>query len=131
MINSILESEAGMMLLAEEFDFLANTQTLRVLLALSQKGPLAQKEILKLGLGKPYRIKATLKYLMDEGKIVRVKRIFKSKKPRTPPKNFYHYFMADEFIACALSELMNVLQRSHQDYADSFERLSRELKPVL
>ena len=119
------------MLLAEEFDFLANTQTLRILLALSLKGPLAQGEILKLGLGKPYRIKATLKYLMDEGKIVRVKRVLKSKKPHTPPKNFYHYFMADEFMACALAELMAVQQRSHQDFADSFERLGRELRPVL
>ncbi len=131
MTNSIMESEAGLMLLAEEFDFLANTQVLRILFALSKKGSLTRGEIVKLGLGKPYRIKATLNYLVDEGKIVKVKRVLRSKKPRTPPKTFHHYFIADEFIATALVEVMDLLQRAHQDYADSFQRLSQELKPYV
>jgi len=131
MISSIMGSEAGLMLLAEEFDFLSNKQTLRILLALSQKGPLTSPEIVKLGLGKPYRIRATLRYLEDEGKIIKVKRVVVSDKPRTPPKIFSHYFMADEFIANALTEIMFLLQRSHQAYADGFQRLSSELKPLL
>jgi len=128
--SSIMGSEAGLMLLAEEFDFMASKQVLRILLALSQRGPLTQPEIIKLGLGRPYRIKALLAYLVEDGKIVKVKRSFSSKKPFEPPQTFNHYFCSDEFIPAALTEVMHVLQRSHQAYADGFKRLRMELKPM-
>jgi len=118
------------MLLAEEFDFLRNKQVLRIMLALSLKGGLTRTEIIKLGLGKPYRIKEILSYLVDEGKLVKVKRVVK-KKPRTPPDTFYHYFMADEFLAAALAELCELLKRTHLSYASGFERLSWDLKPLI
>lgn len=116
------------MLLAEEFDFLRNKQILRVMLALALKGPLTKKEFRKLGLGKPYRIKQTLDYLEDEGKIIKVKRVLKRKSK--PPLVFVQYFMADEFIAAALAECCAMLERSHRAYADGFKRLAGELRPL-
>jgi len=128
--SSIMGSEAGLMLLAEEFDFLRDKQVLRILFAISQKGPLTAGEIIKLGLGRPYRIKAMLKYLMDEGKLVRVKRAYRPEGRRKPPKMFYQYFIGDEFIACALDETMALLERSHLEYSRGFRRLRLEMKPL-
>jgi hypothetical protein len=127
----MMGSEAGMMLMAEEFDFLSDKQILRVMLALSLKGPLHRQDIGKLGLGKPYRIKALLKYLVEEGKIVKVKRSYRPKGRSKPPQTVVYYYVGDEFISCALEETMGLLERSHLAYSDGFKRLRLELKPVL
>jgi len=50
--------------------------------------------------------------------------------PKKPPKRFFQYFIADEFIAAALVECMDMLERTHRAYADGFTRLSRELRPL-
>jgi hypothetical protein len=126
----MMGSEAGMMLMAEEFSFLANKRILRIMFALAKSGPLTRSELLKMGLGKPYKIKNLLAYLVDEGKVVKVRRVIRRIRG-TPPDTFNHYFIADEFLAAALVECCEMLERSHQAYADGFVRLSRELQPLV
>lgn len=127
---SIMHTEAGLMLMAEEFDFLRNGGILRIMFALAKSGPLTGNEIRKLGIGKPYRINNFLKYLVEEGKVIKVKRVYKE-HPRKPPRTVYQYFIADEFLANALTECCEMLERTHSAYAEGFSRLSRELKPIL
>lgn len=129
MTNSMMNSEAGMMLMAEEFDFLRNKHTLKIFLALID-GPKTMKQIRAFRFGKPYRITMLLEYLVSEGKIVKVKRVIQDKFGKRASV-FNEYHIADEFLACALSETADLLQRSHQAYADGFEQLSQELKPIL
>jgi hypothetical protein len=129
-VASIMHTEAGLMLMAEEFDFLRNSGILRIMFALAKYGPLTGNEIRKLGIGKPYRINNLLKYLVEEGKIIKVKRVYREHE-RMPPNTFYQYFIADEFLAAALTECCDMLERTHQAYADGFSRLSRELKPIV
>lgn len=128
--DNIMSTEAGMMLMAEEFDYLSNINILRIVFSLAKMGPLTTAEIVKLGLGKPYRVKNLIKSLMEDGKIVRIKRVYK-KNPSTPPRTFYQYCIADEFIANALVECCDLLERSHRAFADGFVRMSRELKPLV
>jgi hypothetical protein len=125
-----MHTEAGLMLMAEEFDLLRSMGILRIMLALAKSGPLTRKEIDKLGIGKPYKINNLLRYLVDEGKISKVKRVYKE-HPRKPPVTFYQYFITDEFIGAALTECCDMLERTHQAYADGFSRLSGELKPLI
>lgn len=127
---SIMHTEAGLMLMAEEFDLLRNIGILRIMMALAKMGPLTQKEILKLGIGKPYRIKNLLAFLLDEGKVCRVKRVFKE-HPRKPPVTFYQYYIPDEFMIAALNECCEMLERTHRAFAEGFSRLSGELKPLV
>ena len=127
---SIMHTEAGMVMMAEEFDLLSNVSILRIMFALAKAGPLTQKEIIKLGIGKPYRIKNLLKFLKDEGRVGVVKRVYKE-KPRRPPITFYQYYIADEFIAAALAECCDMLERTHFAFAEGFSRLSKELKPLV
>jgi hypothetical protein len=124
-----MQSEAGMMLMAEEFDFLRNKHTLRIFLALVD-GPKTKAQLRKSRFGKPYRINLLLDYLVDEGKIVKVKRVIHNKFAKKH-KTFNEYYIADEFLACVLSEICDLLQRSHAAYADGFKQLSGELKPLL
>ena len=119
-----------MMLLAEEFDFLRDKQVLRIMLALSQKGPLTRPEIGRLGLGRPYRTTNLLAYLVDEGKIVKVKRSYRPEGKFKAPINYNYYYCSDEFIAAALEEVLKMMERSHRAYADGFKRLRLELKPL-
>jgi len=125
----MMNSEAGMMLMAEEFDFLRNKKTLRLFLALVD-GPKTLKQLKAARFAKPYRTVMLLDYLCDEGKIVKVKRVIQNKFGKRT-KVFNEYYIADEFLACALSEIADLLQRSHQAYADGFAQLSQELKPIL
>jgi hypothetical protein len=83
-----------------------------------------------MGLGKPYRVKNLLEYLAEEGKVVKVRRVNRM-GPHKPPVTFIHYFIADEFLSAALTECCNMLERTHQAYADGFVRLSRELRPLV
>lgn len=131
MATDLLASEAGFLLLAEEFDFLKNKQILRIMLALSKHGPLTQKELVSLDIGKPYRVKNVIRYLLEEGKIIRTRLIVPSGKPHVPPLSTYRYFIADEFMSAALVECIDFLERSHRAFADGFVRLGRELKPMV
>lgn len=119
-----------MMLMAEEFDYLRNSGILRIMFALAKHGPMTKKEIVKMGIGKPYRTKNLLNHLLDEGKVSRVKRVFRE-RPRGYPTTFYQYFITDEFIATALVECCDMLERTHRAYSDGFTRLSRELRPMV
>jgi hypothetical protein len=125
-----MHNEAGLMLMAEEFDYLRNIGILRIMFSLAKYGPMTKKEINKLGIGKPYRINNLLSFLLDEGKVSRVKRVFKE-HPRKPPTTFYQYFITDEFMAAALVECCDMLERTHRAFADGFTRLSRELRPMV
>ena len=130
MQRNMMSTAAGFLLMAEEFDFLAHKGILRIMFALAKTGPLTKKEILKLGLGKPYRIKNLLDYLVEEGKVIKVKRVHR-RGPHMPPIMFVQFFIADEFLSAALTECCDMLERTHQAYADGFVRLSRELKPLV
>ena len=118
------------MLIAEEFDFMANKDVLRIMLALAKAGPLTRKELNSIDIGKPYRITNLLEFLVDEGKVVLVRSTIK-KDPRKRGVPQFHYYIADEFIATALAECCDFLERSHRAFADGFVRLSGELKPKL
>lgn len=128
--KDLMSSEAGLMLIAEEFDYLGNINLLRIVYALATMGPLTTREIRKLGLGKPYRIGNLLKSLVDDGKVMSVRRVCKI-KPGEPPTTFVQYYIADEFIAAALNECCEMLERTHRAYADGFVRMGRELKPLV
>lgn len=129
MTSSMMNSEAGMMLMAEEFDFLRNKKTLAIFLELVD-GPKTLKELRASRFAKPYRTNLLLEYLCDEGKIVKVKRVIQDSFGKRQ-STFNEYYIADEFLACALAEIADLLQRSHQAYADGFEQLSQKLKPIL
>lgn len=128
MERDLFDSEAGLMLISEEFDFLSNKAVLRIMLALAKAGPLTRKQLNNMDIGKPYRIKNLLSFLVDEGKVVMVRSVVK-KDPRKQGRSVFHYYIADEFIACALCECCDFLERSHRAFADGFARLSGELKP--
>lgn len=129
MTSSMMNSEAGMMLMAEEFDFLRNKKTLAIFLALVD-GPKTLKELRAMRFAKPYRTTMLLDYLCNEGKIVKVKRVIHNKFGKKH-STFNEYYIVDEFLVCALSEIADLLQRSHQDFADGFGQLSQDLKPIL
>jgi len=126
---SIMQSEAGLMLLAEEFDFLRSKKVLSILLLLATRGPLTKEQIAKSGIGKPYKLRKRLDFLVDQGILVLSKQVYK-KAPHIPPKNYTLYYMADEFIGEAIVETAKLLQRSHQAYADGFRVLRNQLKPL-
>lgn len=128
--RSIMGSEAGLMLMAEEFDFLGDATVLRIMLAVSQKGPLTRKEIVNLGFGKPYRIKNIIRFLVEDGRLVKVKRVYKPDGQFKPPVTYVQYFCADEFVAAAIHETMCLLERTHTAYADGFKRLQNDLRPL-
>ena len=130
--NDLMQSEAGLMLIAEELALLSNKRILPIVLMLAMKSPRATKEITRSGLWKPYRIKKMLEFLEDQGIIVKVRRTTQAGAPgKKTTKRFNHYFCADEFIACALDETMALLERNHQAFADGFRGLRNELSPPM
>jgi hypothetical protein len=67
--------------------------------------------------------------LVDEGKVSMAKRVHRP-HPRKPVKRIFQYFITDEFMIAALTECIDMLERTHQAYAEGFARLSGELRPL-
>jgi hypothetical protein len=122
-------SEAGLMLVAERMSVLTNRSILKLVLILSQRGPLTLEEIKKAGLGKVNKVISYLKFLESEGIVVRVRRRFTTGPPgRKKNKTFYHYFCCDEFVPTALMETISFIKRGHRAKIEACAQLERDLR---
>ena len=127
-MGDIMETEAGLMLVAEKMGVLANRNILKLILILSQRGPLTKREIHQAGLGKVTKVNGYLRFLESTGTVVRVRRRLTTGPPgRQKNKSFYHYFCCDEFIPAALMETISFLRRGHVNKAEAFTRLELDL----
>lgn len=126
--TALMNSESGIYLIAEEFGFLSSKNVTKLMLALSQRGPLTKRELAKLGWSRPMSIDRHLKLLEDQGLVVKVKRYRLGNNDRK--ERFVHYFCANEFIATAISEVVDVLARRHESYAEGFRRMKDDLQPL-
>jgi hypothetical protein len=125
----IMDSEAGIMLVAERMSVLSNRSILKLVLILSQRGPLTLEEIKRAGLGKVNKVISYLKFLESEGVVVRVRRRFTAGPPgRKKNKTFYHYFCCDEFVPTALMETITLIKRGHRTKAEACTQLERDLR---
>jgi hypothetical protein len=118
MSDNILDSEVGRLLVAEEFDLLARRSVLRIALALCIGGPMTLRQINKAGLGPAASINKYLKFLVEHGRVIRMRRV-EPKQRNKPQKTMYYYYWADEHTPCALEEILLFLERRHRDEAES------------
>jgi DNA-binding transcriptional ArsR family regulator len=125
----IMDTEAGIMLVAEAMGIMSSKQVLRIMLALAFRGPLTLGEIKRAGLGRPNRILRHLKILEAEGYVKRVRRRFTHGPPgRRKNKTFYHYFCTDEFLPTAVLEIIQMLRRKHETMAEGYAQFERNLR---
>lgn len=126
MSDNILSSDAGRLLVAEECDLLARRQVLKIALALSIGGPMTLRQIGKAGIGKPQDISKYLKFLVGQGRVIRMRRV-EPKQRNKPQKSMYYYYWADEHTSNALEEILLFLERRHREKAEAFAAMHSTL----
>jgi hypothetical protein len=112
-------------MIAEEMSLLSNKQVLKIAFALAKKSPLTLKDIGKSELGKPSRVKMYLNFLVDQGRVVKMRRSLPKPHPKSPPRTVNHYFWADEHTAIVIEEVVKLIERRHRAIAEEFALLAQ------
>jgi hypothetical protein len=117
-LSKLLESEAGLVLLAELFGIMGQKSALRIIMRLAYGAPLHKSEVVKSSLDRKI-----LTFLIDEGHVLKIK----AKRDGEKVWGKHYLFLADEHMRCTVEEVVHLLQRMHQERAIAFSRLEKDL----
>jgi len=118
-------TESGLLMVAEEFSLLAQKQVLKIAFALIKDGPLTMREIYRSDLGKPSRVGMFMRFLVNYGLVVEMKRRLPKREIAEPPRYVKQYFWADEHTGAAIREIVDVLERNHRAKAEALSTLAK------
>lgn len=123
---TLFDSEAGLMLIAEELKLLAYPTAIKILLQMAT-GPQRPGDLLKAG-----KLEVILKHrraLEENGTILPVRMLYLKRtlpgriKKRNKPRYYLYYFPVDDSIVSAILEAAEFVVRRHEKLLAEFEYL--------